>query len=106
MYYQMFSGIPPEECLVSYTIYDVEKDEVFFQSTFPPDAYILYPPDLATGIPTMSLTGITLYDSESGEMFIQPTFPPDEVTNMPEPAGPPAPSSRTGSAPLEDKGDK
>jgi len=100
MDYQLFSGIPPEECMVSYTIYDVEKDEVFFQSTFPPDAYCLYPPDLATGIPTMSLTSITLFDEESGEMFVQPTFPPDA-----EAAGPRAPSSWTGSSPLEGNGD-
>ena len=49
--YQMYSGIPPEERFVSYTIYDVEKGEVFYRSVFPPDRYGMYPPDMASGVP-------------------------------------------------------
>jgi len=52
MQYQMYSGIPADECLVAFTIFDVERDKVFFQSTFPPDAYCVNPSDLITGVPT------------------------------------------------------
>jgi len=50
--YQIYSGIPADECLVAFTIFDVERDKVFFQSTFPPDAYCVNPSDLITGVPT------------------------------------------------------